>query len=97
MVLPAGDDASAGKGMDPATTDHTQAQVEARLDLNVYLAKLPEDQRMVLVLREIEGLSYAQIAQLLQLPAGTVESRLHRARTALRQLLGEESRQGDGT
>lgn len=61
--------------------------MEARLDLMHHLAKLPEDQRTILILREIEGLRYAQIAGLLNLPAGTVESRLHRARTALREIL----------
>jgi RNA polymerase sigma-70 factor, ECF subfamily len=48
---------------------------------------LPEVYREVIVLREMENLSYAEIAQLLGCPAGTVMSRLARARTQLRSLL----------
>jgi RNA polymerase sigma-70 factor (ECF subfamily) len=51
------------------------------------IARLPEDRRAVLVLRDIDGLDYAEIAEILQLPAGTVRSRLHRARLELRELL----------
>jgi RNA polymerase sigma-70 factor (ECF subfamily) len=48
---------------------------------------LPEKQRVVLALREVEGLSYEEIAQVLGVPVGTVESRLHRARAALAKRL----------
>jgi RNA polymerase sigma-70 factor (ECF subfamily) len=48
------------------------------------LGKLDPDYRAVLVLRDIEGLDYQQMAQLLELPLGTVKSRLFRARLALR-------------
>ncbi len=47
------------------------------------LADLPEPHREAIVLREIEGLSYTQIATVLNIPAGTVMSRLSRARDAL--------------
>lgn len=61
--------------------------VDARMDLTVLLAQLEPAFREVIVLRELEGLSYDQIAAALQLPRGTVESRLHRARRQLRQWL----------
>lgn len=49
--------------------------------------QLDDDQRAVLVLRDLEQLDYLQIAQNLELPVGTVKSRLFRARLALRELM----------
>lgn len=51
------------------------------------LAKLPQEQRDLLVLREFNDCSYADIAAIVGIPAGTVMSRLHRARMALRSVL----------
>jgi len=51
------------------------------------LAELDDEPRTVVVLRDIEGLDYAQIAEILDLPVGTVKSRLHRARMELRRCL----------
>jgi len=50
---------------------------------------LPEEQRVVLMLCEFEGLSYQEIAEVLECPLGTVRSRLSRARTALQEILGD--------
>lgn len=47
------------------------------------LQELDDDQRAVVVLRDIEGFDYREIAEILELPAGTVRSRLHRARATL--------------
>lgn len=52
------------------------------------LAALDEEQKSVIVLRDIEALGYTEIAEILGVPTGTVKSRLHRARLALRELLG---------
>ena len=52
------------------------------------LLKLPEDARTVFVLKEIEGLSYEEIAETLNIKRGTVSSRLFYARKRLRDLLG---------
>jgi RNA polymerase sigma-70 factor (ECF subfamily) len=51
------------------------------------LRKLDEPQRAVLVLRDIEGMSYARIAEVLDIEPGTVRSRLSRARNKLREIL----------
>lgn len=51
------------------------------------LEHLAPAQRSVLVLRDVEGRSYAEIAELLELPDGTVRTRLHRARSRLADLL----------
>jgi len=48
---------------------------------------LPEDLKAVVVLRDIEGLAYEEIAEVLEIAVGTVKSRLHRARLALRDAL----------
>jgi RNA polymerase sigma-70 factor (ECF subfamily) len=64
-------------------------RVDQRLDLSAVLNALPEDHRQVLVLREVEQLSYAEIARVLNVPVGTVDSRLHRARREMRARLEE--------
>jgi len=58
------------------------------------LEEMPEKYRLILSLRDIQGLSYEEISKMLKLSAGTVDSRLHRARRLLRkklaQALGQE-------
>jgi RNA polymerase sigma-70 factor (ECF subfamily) len=51
------------------------------------LARLPARDRAVLILREIDGLPYAEIARILDVPLGTLKARLHRAREQLRTKL----------
>jgi RNA polymerase sigma factor (sigma-70 family) len=51
------------------------------------LVRLPPEYREAVVLRDLEGRSYEEIADILDIPAGTVRSRIHRGREALRQLL----------
>jgi RNA polymerase sigma-70 factor (ECF subfamily) len=57
---------------------------------------LPTDQRVAVVLRDIQGLSYGEIASVLQVPVGTVRSRLSRARETLRSALADLSPIGRG-
>lgn len=56
---------------------------EVRQVVSDAVEKLPEDLRMAIVLREIEGLSYEEIAQAMDCPVGTVRSRIFRAREAI--------------
>ena len=70
------------------------AGADERRALARLIGALPEEQRQVLLLRELEDMSYREIATVTQVPVGTVMSRLARARTALRgewerQLAGE--------
>ncbi|MFE2095633.1 MULTISPECIES: RNA polymerase sigma factor [unclassified Streptomyces] len=58
---------------------------ELPADVRDVLARLPVRHRAVLVLRELEGLDEAAVAELLGVPTGTVKSRLHRARSAFRK------------
>ncbi|HUY01832.1 MAG TPA: RNA polymerase sigma factor RpoE [Rhodocyclaceae bacterium] len=51
--------------------------------VNAAMTELPEDLRTAIVLREIEGLSYEEIAQIMDCPIGTVRSRIFRAREAI--------------
>jgi len=63
---------------------------ELRIAVRAAIARLPRRFRNVLALREIEGMAYNEIAEVLGLSLGTVESRLFRARRRLRSLLVEE-------
>ena len=60
------------------------------------LDTLSSDHRAVLVLRELEGLSYGEIAEALDIPQGTVESRLFRARKILRERFQDYGAGGNG-
>jgi RNA polymerase sigma-70 factor (ECF subfamily) len=69
--------------------DRVLAQKELAARLQLALDQLPFDQRTAIVLREIDGLSYDEIAFSLGVAVGTVKSRLTRARQTLRQQLRE--------
>jgi RNA polymerase sigma-70 factor (ECF subfamily) len=62
-----------------------QGELKARVEDS--LRKLPDVFRTVVVLREMEGFSYEEIAEIVQVPAGTVKSRLMRGRAALKEIL----------
>lgn len=62
-------------------------KAEAERELQSVLNQLPEDQKMIILLREMQGFSYEEIANTMECSLGTVKSRLNRARGALRQLL----------
>lgn len=91
LSLNSGEDSSMREGLALVVGSGT-VTVDRRIDLAQVIQSLPADHRDVLVLREVKGLSYEEIAATLAIPRGTVESRLHRARAALkRRLEGYES------
>jgi RNA polymerase sigma-70 factor (ECF subfamily) len=66
-------------------------QVDRQIDVAEVLRLIAPEHRQVIVMREFEQMSYAEIAQVLEVPIGTVESRLHRARADLKSRLAEYS------
>ena len=80
---------SALKGTQPSATD-PRSTLQARTDLERALAQLSEAKRLTLLMAEAEGLSCAEISAALDVPIGTVWTRLHAARRELRQALDAE-------
>ena len=68
---------------DPETPEGLALTEEIRDTVNHAIEQLPEDLRTAIVLRELEGLSYEDIAQTMDCPVGTVRSRIFRAREAI--------------
>jgi RNA polymerase sigma-70 factor (ECF subfamily) len=79
--------------VDPAALDQIPASVAADKrggalltnDLTAVMSELPDEQREVILLRYVDGLTLAEIADCLRIPVGTVKSRLHYAIAALRR------------
>lgn len=90
LDLASSDDDASGLP-EPASPDGDPSLPAARADneriLHDALKRIDPEERQVLILRELEGLDYRQIADALDLPVGTVRSRLHRARESLREVL----------
>ncbi|MFN8027527.1 MAG: sigma-70 family RNA polymerase sigma factor [Acidimicrobiia bacterium] len=75
---------------DPGASTVEQ-RVAARLDVDAALARVPDDFRVAVVLRDLCDLDYPEIADVLGVPVGTVKSRIARGRRALTELLGNRS------
>ncbi len=83
----AGVDDSGGVLRGAAEPQTAAVNLDVSMDLLAMIKRLGPEHQQVVVLRELQGLSYEQIAQALDIPCGTVESRLYRARAELRKLL----------
>jgi RNA polymerase sigma-70 factor (ECF subfamily) len=70
------------------TTQPNQGKRLELRDLDRAIAKLPEEQRVVLLLVGLEGMRYEEVAAVLDVPVGTIRSRLSRGREMLRRLMG---------
>jgi RNA polymerase sigma-70 factor, ECF subfamily len=77
----------------PPDPDHADAAVAAA-DVHRALQLVPDEFRAVLVLHDLQGMPYEEIAEALGAPVGTVKSRLHRGRVALGRVLRGEHREG---
>ena len=71
-----------------ATEPAVDASVSARVDIDRAVLTLPLDYRAAVVLRDLCGLDYAEIADVLEVPAGTVKSRIARGRAMLADVIG---------
>ena len=76
--------------IDAPGPDASINRAEASRLLQAALDALDDDQREIVLLRDVDDLSYEEIAELLQLPKGTVKSRLHRARAELARRLSRK-------
>jgi RNA polymerase sigma factor (sigma-70 family) len=86
VPLPEEHDARDGPAMIATTPDPESSSIrrDEQRSLDRLMSALPEEQREILVLREIEELDYREIAAIINVPIGTVMSRLARARSALK-------------
>ena len=79
------------RGDEPLDLSETAEQQlhrkERHAQVHAALQELSDEYRSILVLREMDGCCYETIAEMLELPIGTVRSRIHRARAQLRELL----------
>jgi RNA polymerase sigma factor (sigma-70 family) len=72
------------------------ASHETRVDLERMIARLPDEQRMVLVLHDVEGMKHREIAEHLEIPEGTSKTHLFNARQKLRAMMSRKGEPHDG-
>ena len=78
---------ASGRRVESPEAAAMNAELNRRLELA--LDRLDDEFRLLVVLRDVEDMNYQQIAEVMEVPVGTVKSRLHRARCALREELGD--------
>ena len=91
---PVADDALPARALVAPRSSDPERVVD-RLDLEAALARIPEDFRVAVVLRDVGDLDYAEIATALSIPIGTVRSRIARGRAALAVELGNRTPTAD--
>jgi RNA polymerase sigma-70 factor, ECF subfamily len=80
---------------EPTATGPSDRTVDARMTVRAALAALPDEFRAAIVLREIADLDYAEIGEVLDIPVGTVKSRIARGRSLLAASLGNRNGPGE--
>lgn len=95
LYVPAGKDGSGLELIDtipaPDSARTTAAQSEIALKLQEALSQLSEEQRLTFTLAKNQGMKYAEIAETLRIPVGTVRSRMHSAVQKLQRILREQT------
>ncbi len=84
------------RASDDPEPDSAVGQMEVVARVRCAVARLPIEQRKVLALVDLEGFGYSDVANILEIPIGTVMSRLYRARKSLLNLLENDSRESSG-
>ncbi len=75
---------------DEPSPEETAEAKDLKKIVNDAIGKLSEEHRIVIVLRDLQGLSYEEIAEVLKCPEGTVKSRINRGRQALKNILASK-------
>lgn len=96
LRIQAGGDSQTGLDpLDPSETGrpgHSIEMAEEERKVHDALAKLSQEHRAVLVMKDMEGMKYEEMAEILGVPIGTIRSRLHRARLEIRDLLLQQEK-----
>ena len=90
-----GDDKTAIDPLDPAESNrpgHALEMAEEERKVHDALSKLSSEHRAVLVMKDMEGMKYEAMAEILGVPIGTIRSRLHRARLEIRDILLQQDK-----
>jgi RNA polymerase sigma-70 factor, ECF subfamily len=84
--------------LDPSEVNrpgHVLESAEEERRVHDALSRLSQEHRAVLVMKDMDGMKYEEMAEVLSVPIGTIRSRLHRARLELRDLLVQEEHRAD--
>jgi RNA polymerase sigma-70 factor (ECF subfamily) len=95
-IQPLAEGGNAVEPLDPSEMTrpgHAMEMAEEERRVHGALAKLSQEHRAVLVMKDMEGMKYEEMADILGVPVGTIRSRLHRARLELRDLLLQQDKQ----
>jgi RNA polymerase sigma-70 factor (ECF subfamily) len=98
-MQPAGEGGAAIDPLDPSEMNrpgHALEMAEQERKVHEALAKLSPEHRAVLIMKDMDGMKYEEIAEVMGVPVGTIRSRLHRARLEMRDLyLQDEEKQSE--
>jgi RNA polymerase sigma-70 factor, ECF subfamily len=97
-IQPAAEEKNALDPLDPSETNrpgHAIEMADEERKVHEALSKLSTEHRAVLVMKDMEGMKYEEMAEILGVPVGTIRSRLHRARLEIRDILLQEEKRDE--